>query len=162
MQRFVEDLNQLYCLKSHLTERIIDLGGHLSFSRSKYAIQSLVDQTDLELENLDLVFKLLNRQPSFTNCHEIIKSLENIYDDLTDAIEYPQLAHTLFLEYLNQIKTAEKGCLITLCRYSMGIDNPELKQLLLNELNMPECSLLDTFKNHYPESFKYKAKNVVS
>jgi ferritin-like metal-binding protein YciE len=162
MQKFVADLNKLYCLKSHLTERIVDLGGHHTFAKAKYAIQNLVDQTDAELENLDLVFNLVNKTNSFVDCQDLVRTIENIFDDLSEAIEYPQLAHTLFYEYLSQIKSLEKDCLITLCRFSMEIENSELKKLLINELNSPECKLLTSFKDYYPASFGHHPERILS
>jgi ferritin-like metal-binding protein YciE len=162
MQQFIADLNRLYCLKSHLTERIVDLEGHLSFSRMSYAIKELIKQTDAELENLDAVFLLLGEENSFEACSELINYLEGIYTDLTDAIETPALAHVLFYEYLSQVKAIEKTCMASMCRISMTIDNPELKSVLRKELDRPECQLLKTFKTFYPASFGYNVekKNI--
>lgn len=155
MQQFIGDLNQLYCLKSHLTERIIDLEDQPSFSRMKYAIKELVAQTDRELENLDHIFQLLKKQICLEDCRELSNYLEEIYTDLTDAIDTPNLAHVLFYEYLSQIKTIEKTCLSSVCRISMTIANPELKVMLLKECEKPECELLQNFKKFYPASFGY-------
>jgi hypothetical protein len=162
MQQFIGDLNQLYCLKSHLTERIIDLEDQPSFSRMKHAIKHLVAQTDSELENLDQVFIMLERDSSFQDCAELSKYLEEIYTDLTDALDTPHLAHVLFYEYLSQIKTIEKTCLVSLCRVSMTIANPELKLLLLKECEKPECELLKDFKKFYPASFGYNIETKSS
>jgi len=162
MQQFIGDLNQLYCLKSHLTERIIDLEGQPSFSRMKHAIQNLVAQTDAELENLEQVFKMLELGSSFQDCSELSRYLEEIYTDLTDAFDTPHLAHVLFYEYLSQVKTIEKECLASLCRISMTIANPELKVLLLKECEKPECELLKNFKKFYPASFGYNVETKSS
>ena len=162
MQQFIGDLNQLYCLKSHLTERIIDLEDQPSFSQMKYAIKHLVAQTDAELENLDQVFIMLERDSSFQDCAELSKYLEEIYTDLTDALDTPHLAHVLFFEYLSQVKTIEKTCLVSLCRVSMTIANPELKKLLLKECEKPECELLKNFKKFYPASFGYNVETKSS
>ena len=162
MRQFIADLNQLYCLKSHLTERIVDLEGHLSFSRMSYAIKDLVKQTDAEIENLDAVFLLLGEENSFEVCSELVNYLEGIYTDLTDAIETPNLAHVLFYEYLSQVKAIEKTCLVSMCRISMTIDNPELKRVLKKELDRPECQLLRTFKTYYPGSFGYNIETKSS
>jgi hypothetical protein len=162
MQQFIGDLNRLYCLKSHLTERVIDLEDQPSFSRMKQAIQDLVVQTDAEIENLDLILNLLDRKNSFEDCMELSNYLEDIYTDLTDALDTPHLAHALFYEYLSQIKTIERSCLASLCRISMTIANPELKVLLLNECGKPECELLRTFKQFYPASFGYNVESKSS
>jgi ferritin-like metal-binding protein YciE len=162
MQQFIGDLNRLYCLKSHLTERVIDLEDQPSFSRMKQAIQDLVVQTDAEIENLDLILNLLDRKNSFEDCKELSNYLEDIYTDLTDALDTPHLAHALFYEYLSEIKTIEKSCLASLCRISMTIANPELKVLLLKECEKPECELLRTFKQFYPASFGYNVESKSS
>ena len=162
MRQFIADLNQLYCLKSHLTERIVDLEDHFSFSRMSYAIKDLVKQTDAEIENLDAVFLLLGEENSFEVCSELVNYLEGIYTDLTDAIETPTLAHVLFYEYLSQVKAIEKTCLASMLRVTMTIDNPELKSLLRKELERPECQLLKTFKTYYPGSFGYNVETKSS
>jgi ferritin-like metal-binding protein YciE len=162
MQQFIVDLNQLYCLKSHLTERIVDLENHPSFSRMKDAIKTLVEQTDAELVNLDAIFLMLGEKISFGGCKELVNYLEGIYNDLTDTIETSHLAHVLFYEYLSEIKTVEKTYLASLLRVSMSIDNPDLKKLLLKELHKPECQLLKDFKTYYPASFGYNTESKSS
>ncbi|RYE52837.1 MAG: hypothetical protein EOP48_15625 [Sphingobacteriales bacterium] len=153
MQQFIGDLNQLYCLKSHLTERLVDLEGQPAFKNASTAIKNLVIQTDAELENLDQVFIMLERRVSFENCTELSQYLEGIYTDITEALETPQLSHVFFYEYLCEVKTIEKTSLASMCRISMTIANPELKSLLLKECEKPECELLKTFRHYYPASF---------
>ena len=153
MQQFIGDLNQLYCLKSHLTERLVDLEGQPAFKDASKAIKNLVLQTDAELENLDEIFKMLERGVSFQNCTELSQYLEGIYTDITESLETPQLSHVFFYEYLCEVKTIEKTCLASMCRISMTIANPELKSLLLKECEKPDCELLKTFRNYYPASF---------
>jgi hypothetical protein len=153
MQNFVADLNKIYCLKAHLSERIVDLGLASSFSKARFAIERLVEQTELELVNLDQIFVLLKETYSFETLEGLISGLELSFNCLTDELSIPNISHILFLKYLAKVKHDERACLTSMVRSAMLIDNSMLRMLIMNEVNSEECKLINTFASYYPESF---------
>ena len=101
---FIASLNQVYCIKSHFSERIIDLIDNPSFSLVGRELTNLVAQTDLELYHLDQIFYCLNERLSFSNLKALIESLDTLYDNVTDVINVPQLGHIGLFDYLSQLK----------------------------------------------------------
>lgn len=150
---FVTLLNQVYCLKAHFSERMIDLVDAPTLSKVSQELKNLILETDVELLKLDDIFAFLSERNSFECLQTLIDPLDGLCDELANAIHRPQCCHVIFYDYLSRIKSLEQSYLLALFRAGNAVGNTELNALLLPINGDINCDLLHNFKSLYPSSF---------
>jgi len=150
---FVTLINQVYCLKAHFSERMIDLVDAPTLSKVSQELKNLILETDVELLKLDDIFAFLGERNSFECLQTLIDPLDGLCDELANAINRPECCHVIFYDYLSRVKSLEESYLLALFRAGTTLGNSELNALLLPIHGDVKCDLVYNFKSLYPSSF---------
>jgi hypothetical protein len=158
MKAFVAILNQLCCLKAHLYERTPDLALQAPFSKINFGIRRFIKQTDVKLFEIDQVFTSILEKASFFEFEMLIANLDELYDQITNDLNEPELAHLLLENYLLEVSRAEEVSLSLLKLATVRLNRPELTSHFDKEMIKPEDLLVYKLKSAYPESFNDYSK----
>ena len=109
--RFAEYLNQLYCAKSHIIERLSDLLEHPEFNDIEGLLQSLFINSEKCASILESVYLQMGLDYSFTQCKELINLANALFDAILKAKAKIFERNLALLYYINFIKSIEGAAL---------------------------------------------------
>lgn len=127
---FLEQLNRVYCIKSHLIERFSELNDHHGFSDIDQLIFRVCHRTEDQLVNFEIIYKLLQAVQSFAQCEDLIDYVENAFGQILKKQNDPLNRDFAILFYLHSLDGVEQGILALLDLFAAELKNPEVLSLL--------------------------------
>ncbi|MGF7039444.1 DUF892 family protein [Mucilaginibacter lappiensis] len=127
---FFENLNRIYCGKSHLIERLSEVVEYVCLSDLKFAIMGTLDELENQLTRMDEIYKLLGLTYSFENCKGMISTLENAFSSIVLHGEEIAVRDLSILFYLLNVESMEMASFQTLEILSIQLKNSQIIQIL--------------------------------
>ncbi len=106
----IRHLNRIYCVRSHISERLQDLIGQSDFAGLQVALVETQLSVEQQLARLYGIYLLMDSVPAMTGCDELTELMESDY-----ATIYGQFAGPVFrdLAVLFYLQTAESAAMIS-------------------------------------------------
>ncbi len=115
----VMQLDKIYCVSSHIQERLSEITGFPDLKALEAPIQEQFVLTRSKIEVLEKAYSLIGRQPQITACEDVVNLLESSFSSLQYATGDPEMRDSYLYDYL-QIATcltsAAFSGLIRICR----------------------------------------------
>jgi ferritin-like metal-binding protein YciE len=127
---FFENLNHIYCCKSHLIERLSEVVEYVCLSDLKFAIMETLEELESQLARMDEIYKLLGTAYSFENCKGMICTLENAFSSIAQHGEEMVVRDLSILFYLLYVESMELASFQTLEILTTQLKNNQIIQIL--------------------------------
>jgi ferritin-like metal-binding protein YciE len=102
---FIDQLNRIYCAKSHLHERLPEIHGFAHFAELDQAITHIGAKVEIQINRMDQIYALLKVQSAFDNCEGLIGSIEEAFSAISTISHGPVMRDLSILSYLQNIET---------------------------------------------------------
>ncbi len=147
----IDNLNKLYCVKSHLAERLPEISDHTAFSDIKSIIVETTKQMDNQVSELDEIYSLLNSHYSFEECATLVNDLEHHFIIMQSQSDDQDMRNLYIAAYIYFAESVETACINVLQSISIRIVNKNLKHSLLklDDSNKIQHTLLHTTANFF-------------
>lgn len=126
---FIDHLSRIYAAKTHLVTRMPKLAEEVRFSDLHHAIQETVDDVEKQVARMQMIFELLDAEPSTESC----MGIDKIVDDAFAAIyqqDEPALTDMCIIFYMQNIESLEVASFQILQMAAVKLKNKQIKQLL--------------------------------
>jgi ferritin-like metal-binding protein YciE len=127
---FLRHLNNLYCIKSHLAERITELTDDRRLLDEKRYFEEMVWKTEDDLKVIDHIFSFFSQRWSFLECSTIIDVLEVSFSGKDESEYVPEVFYPAILGYLSVAYALESSLLEILKLLADQAKHPQISQLL--------------------------------
>ena len=127
---FISHLNRIYCAKSHLQERLPEIRTHAHFTDLFGAISESIADVERQIARMDSIYQLLNAEPNFENCKDMIGLIENAFNVIFEDSENPVTRDLSILFYLQQIESIEMAAYRLLNMVAPLTNRKEIVKLL--------------------------------
>jgi ferritin-like metal-binding protein YciE len=127
---FTDNLNRIYCGKSHLSKRLSEISEQVGLSDLKHALMQTLEELQVQLARMDEAYTLLGIEHTFESCKGMICLLENAFLSVhlqNDNIEVRDLS---ILFYLLNVESIELASFQTLEILAVQLSNERVKQIL--------------------------------
>src|ERR1700761_8308484 len=104
---FTNQLNYIFCAKSHLAERLPDMAGQADFNDLKYAIMETCEGIERQILRITEIYNLLDKKPELENCDGLIAFIEDGFNGIYIQRGKPGLRDLAILFYLSIIESIE-------------------------------------------------------
>ncbi|WPU95699.1 DUF892 family protein [Mucilaginibacter sabulilitoris] len=127
---FFDNLNRIYCAKSHLLERLSEVVEFVAFADLKFAMLGTLDELENQLSRMDELYQLLGLEYSFSSCSGIISVFENAFSAI-DLKHDNMVARDLSIFcYLLKVESIELASFQMLEVLSGQLKDDRIKQIL--------------------------------
>lgn len=123
-------LDQLYCAKAHLAERLGEIEGMEDDSLLNEAITAAICCTDSQLGILERLYESIGRTYSFEHCEQVINSLDEYFNAILKETADRSLHALYFAAYLSFVRCIEETSLTILRLCAVQQKDKEMMQLL--------------------------------
>ena len=131
IQLLTDNINQLYCVKSHLVERLTDSRDNSSLNKFSQDIDQIITGNETQLHVLDQVFHHLNTTYSFTKCESLILHLEELFTTFLYSVnDDPAFSYFLLLSYFIKAQAIEQSLGYLLTILTEKLDNLQISKLI--------------------------------
>ena len=130
-QFFLINLDRVFCVKSHLAERLPELADQSDFGDLKYAVLETLDDINKQIARIDEIYVLLNVEPSVENCEVLIGFVENAFSEVHQQRFDPRMRDMAILYYMSLIESIEMASFNLLRIAAVEIPDAHIRQLLL-------------------------------
>jgi ferritin-like metal-binding protein YciE len=160
---FVDNLNIVYCVNAHLTERLSEIADQDEFLDLKAAIIATQEKAEAEIAFMDNIYSYLDQLPSLANCNGIITSIEDAYSIIHQSKDNIGIRDITILFYMQHITDLRASAIIILQIAAIQSDDKEVLRLITEHTeaiksNPPLLSLL--MAKYFPNNLKSKSGAV--
>lgn len=127
---FFENLNRIYCGKSHLIERLAEVVEYVCLSDLKFAIMGTLDELENQLARMEEIYELLGLTYSSENCKGMISTLEDAFSSIVLDGEEIAVRDLSILFYLLNVESIELASFQTLEILATQLKNSQIIQIL--------------------------------
>lgn len=127
---FINNLNRIYCAKSHLQERLSEIRGQVHFSDLNHAISETLDNVNMQISRMDQIFALLAVEPAFEKCQGVVGLIEDLFSAIIEESHDPVMRDLSILLYLQNIESVEAASFKMLKSVASEVNKKEIRQLL--------------------------------
>jgi ferritin-like metal-binding protein YciE len=146
LRRFlVNHLNRIYCTKSHLVERVSEIGSHPLFSDIKLPMTKLLHGAEKDIIRIEAIYKVLNISSSIENCEEIIATLEDAFTPILRESSNVVLRDMTFHYYIDLVENLQLASLNTLILIAAKLEDRSLNLLIKK-----------SFKDNKPAAYYFR------
>lgn len=127
---FISHLNNIYCAKSHLVERLPEIQDQSAFSDLQYAIEKTLKDVTKQIARMEEIFLILNVGSSIENCDGMIGLIEELYLAIHEHSDEPVLRDLSIIFYMQNIESLEIGSFQILHMAATKMKDKQIAKLL--------------------------------
>ena len=132
---FINQLNTVYRVKSHLSNQLSELKSLATFSNLKFALEEEIHDVKNQLTRLEQIFNLLDTAPSGTNCLGIDAIIREAFDNIKPNAITDFQSDLALTFYMSIIEHIEVGGFRMLNLTSKCLQSVQIEQLLLESFD---------------------------
>ena len=127
---FTSHLNNIYCAKSHLVERLPEIQDQPAFSDLQQAIEKTLKTVTEQLNRIEEIYLILNVKSSIENCEGMISLIEESYLNIHKHSDEQVLRDMSIIFYMQNIESLEMGSFHILHMTANKLENAHIARLL--------------------------------
>ncbi|MDN3597513.1 DUF892 family protein [Mucilaginibacter myungsuensis] len=126
----IEHLNVVYCVKSHLVERLPEIAEHAHFADLRHAIIETMEDVQRQIIRMDEIFEVLGTKHATDKCIENYQMVETAFSAIHSQSEDYGMRDLSILFYLQNIESIEMASFNVLLIAAKRYKNKQIIQLL--------------------------------
>ena len=127
---FTEQLNRIYCIKSHLQERLPEIRQNAHFADLYDGITQTLADVEKQISHMDEIYVMLEIKYNFENCRGIISMIEDMFTVICREGADPEMRDLSVLVYLQNIEHMEMASFHMLKMAAEKLNQKQIIKLL--------------------------------
>lgn len=117
----------IYCIKSHLQERLPEIRENAHFTDLADAITQTLADVEKQIRQMDEIYRQLGIKHDFENCQGVINMIEDLFSAIYLKSAYPDLRDLSILLYLQNIESIEMA---SFCMLKLAAEQLDQKEFI--------------------------------
>lgn len=127
---FIKHLDRIYAAKIHLTHKLPLLAEEARFKDLRNAIFDTVGNVEMQLARLQLIYTLLDCDPSKGSIHGLSGLIDDAFEAINEQKGEAELQDLSIIFYLQNIESVEMASFQILQMAAIRLHNPHINKLL--------------------------------